>query len=215
MHLPVIEPRSTQYILVHPVRLLPALAALLLGPDRRQAAIARPARPPSPQALKRPFERIDQRHRGGDCRPTGAGRGRPHRQGRSDCLREGLRPSRRGSVAGADDHRHGLRPRVAHQGDCHDPCRDDAGGAGPHPPQRSRVDVRARLRAIRQGRHHDSTPDDPRVGTAPRCRSRRAVDGIRRGHRARAKRSAHLRARASASSTATSTSFCSATSWRA
>ena len=61
----------------------------------------------------------------------------------------------------------------------------------------------------------DPPPADARVGTAARRRSRRSVDGLRRGDRAGERRSADRRRRASGSSTATSTSSCSATSSRA
>ena len=45
--------------------------------------------------------------------------------------------------------------------------------------------VHSRLRALRQGRHHHSTPADACLGPAARRRSRGAVDGLRDRDRAR------------------------------
>ena len=48
-----------------------------------------------------------------------------------------------------------------------------------------RVHRRARLRALRQGRHYDPTPADACFGAAARRRSRGAVDGLRDSDRTR------------------------------
>ena len=73
-------------------------------------------------------------------------------------------------------------------------------------------DVHPRVRALRQGRHHHPPPDDARVGPAAGRGSRRGLDRIGHGHRARDRRGADVSRPASGSSTATSTSSCSATS---
>ena len=44
---------------------------------------------------------------------------------------------------------------------------------GQDPADRSRVDLHSRLRALRQGRHHDPPPDDAHLGAAAGPRSRR------------------------------------------
>ena len=62
-------------------------------------------------------------------------------------------------VPGADDSRYGVRPGVAYQGRGDDHGGDDPGGTGARPPERPRVDLRARVRALREGRRHRGTPD--------------------------------------------------------
>ena len=57
------------------------------------------------------------------------------------------------------------------------------------------VVLRARLRALRQGRYHHTSPADPRVGVAARRRSGGAVGRVRNGDRARGRRGAGVASR--------------------
>ena len=148
----------------------------------------------------------------GDRREEAAGRRHPRRPRRPHPLPEGDRQPRRVAGHGVDDERHDLRPRLAHQGRGDDDERDDAGGAGQGPADRPGSGVRPRLRALRQGRHHDPPSPDARVGAAPGRRPGGDCGWDRIAPSRWRSRRCRRRGRASASSTATSTSSCSATS---
>ena len=133
-----------------------------------------------------------RRHRRG--RPGGAGgsqaagvRG-PHRaQGRRR-LPPRLRLASDRAGPRADDDRHRLRPRFAHQGRRHDDQRDGAGGARTGGARRAGGALPPRVRAQRQVRDHGAPAHDARGGPPPghavqqlRSRARRR-DALRLRH---------------------------------
>ena len=78
------------------------------------------------------------------------------------------------------------------------------------PPCRQGLGLRARIRALRQGSHHDPAPVDAHVRPPARSRARRSRSRARARRFAAPSRKCRSRSRANASSIPTSTSSCSA-----
>ena len=100
------------------------------------------------------------------------------------------RAARHPAHSGADDGRHDLRRRLAHQGGRDDDGDHDAGRAGQAEADRPRRPARARLREVRQARHHHPAPAHAYVRPAARPRVQSRVERLRHGDQQGGRRSA-------------------------
>ncbi len=132
----------------------------------RRSRVRRPL-PGAPRAHRR-------RHRPGDREQGDPGRRRPRGPARKGRLPEGLRPPRARALGRADERRHRVRPRLAHEARRDRQHGDDARRGGPGPPRRRgrRVPPRLRYRRRRAGRG-----DRGAAPHAPRRPRRRRPDG--------------------------------------